>query len=231
MTQTLLQAWTTARDRLKAAGVDSPVIDARLLLEAAAGAQPRSDLDHFRSPHQGVELSEGAAAADAGGLSSAWRERRRAGQARILGRKGFWKIMLNVRRRHVLIPRPDTETLLDVVLAEPSASRPAPSRCWIWGSGLGGDPAGDPGRTAAGHGPGRRCLREDAIAVARDNAAELGLEARTALLRGDWTAWVGRTPAFDLVVSNPPYIPSADIQALDPEVRDHEPRLALDGGR
>ena len=74
----------------------------------------------------------------------------------------------------------------------------------------------------------RRELAE-ALAVARDNAAQLGLESRTALLRGDWTSLLGDS-TFDLVVSNPPYIPSADIATLDPEVRDHEPLHALDGG-
>ena len=72
-------------------------------------------------------------------------------------------------------------------------------------------------------------VSEEALAVARENAANLGLAGRAALMRGDWTA--GLAPeSFDLVVSNPPYIPSGDIAALDPEVRDHEPRLALDGG-
>jgi release factor glutamine methyltransferase len=65
--------------------------------------------------------------------------------------------------------------------------------------------------------------------VARENAANLGLEGRTVLLRGDWTAGL-QDASFDLVVSNPPYIASAVIETLDPEVKDHEPRLALDGG-
>ena len=72
-------------------------------------------------------------------------------------------------------------------------------------------------------------LSEEALAVARDNAAHLGLENRAVLLRGDWTR--GLEPeSFELVVANPPYIRSGEIGALDPEVRDHEPRLALDGG-
>jgi release factor glutamine methyltransferase len=69
----------------------------------------------------------------------------------------------------------------------------------------------------------------EALAVAKDNAAHLGMSGRAAFLRTDWTA--GLAPAsFDLVVSNPPYIPSAVIDTLDPEVRNHDPRLALDGG-
>ena len=72
-------------------------------------------------------------------------------------------------------------------------------------------------------------VSEDALAVARENAANLGLAGRTALLRGDWTAGLD-DDGFDLVVANPPYVRSSDIETLDPEVRDYEPRLALDGG-
>jgi len=69
----------------------------------------------------------------------------------------------------------------------------------------------------------------DALAVAKDNAAHLGLAGRASFLRTSWGD--GLAPSsFDLVVSNPPYIPSADIAGLDPEVRDHDPHLALDGG-
>jgi release factor glutamine methyltransferase len=67
------------------------------------------------------------------------------------------------------------------------------------------------------------------LAVARENAANLGLAGRLALLRGDWTAGLEES-SFDMVVSNPPYIPTDHIDTLEPEVRDHEPRLALDGG-
>ncbi|MFN3377774.1 MAG: methyltransferase, partial [Burkholderiaceae bacterium] len=69
----------------------------------------------------------------------------------------------------------------------------------------------------------------EALAVARENAANLDLNNRAALLHGDWTTGLGGD-SFDLVVSNPPYIPTAVIDTLEPEVRDHEPRLALDGG-
>ncbi|RYF87800.1 MAG: peptide chain release factor N(5)-glutamine methyltransferase, partial [Caulobacteraceae bacterium] len=69
----------------------------------------------------------------------------------------------------------------------------------------------------------------EALAVAKENAANLDLNNRAAFMHGDWTAGLGEAQ-FDLVVSNPPYIPTLDIEGLDPEVRDHEPRLALDGG-
>ena len=72
-------------------------------------------------------------------------------------------------------------------------------------------------------------VSEEALAVARDNAARLGLADRIALLRGDWSGGLAGSE-FDLVVSNPPYIASPVIETLDPEVRDYEPRIALDGG-
>ena len=72
-------------------------------------------------------------------------------------------------------------------------------------------------------------VSEEALAVARENAANLDLNNRAVFLRTDWTAGLS-DDAFDLVVSNPPYIHSKDIETLDPEVRDHDPRLALDGG-
>ena len=217
MSVTLLQAWTGARDRLKAAGVDSPVIDARLLLEAAAGA---SRLDLITDPYRVLPEAEAATLED-----YVSRRERREPVARILGRKGFWKIMLNVGPA-VLVPRPDTETILDVVLAAFGDQE----RFQVLDLGVGSGAillailAERPHATGLGID-----VSEDAIAVARDNAGSLGLEPRAALLRGDWT-WGIDDAAFDLVVSNPPYIPTADIDTLDPEVRDHEPRLALDGG-
>ncbi len=217
MSVTLLQAWTGARDRLKTAGVDSPVIDARLLVEAAAGA---TRLDLITDPYRA--LSDDQAATLEAYVA---RRERREPVARILGRKGFWKIMLQVGPA-VLIPRPDTETVLDVVLAAFEEQR----RFQVLDLGVGSGAillailAERPNAVGLGID-----ISEEALAVARDNAARLGLEGRAAFLRGDWAEGLG-DESFDLVVSNPPYIPSETIETLDPEVRDHEPRLALDGG-
>ena len=217
MSLTLLQAWTGARDRLKAAGVDSPVIDARLLVEAAAEA---SRLDLITDPYR--ELSQAQADTLEDYLS---RRERREPAARILGRKGFWKIMLKVGPE-VLTPRPDTETILDVVL--PAFGEDQRFQVLDLGVGSGAIVlailAERPHATGLGVD-----VSDDALAVARDNAASLGLESRLALLHGDWTAGLADA-SFDLVVANPPYIPTAVIETLDPEVRDHDPRLALDGG-
>jgi release factor glutamine methyltransferase len=214
---TLVKAWTRARERLKSAGVDSPAIDARLLLEAAAGVtRSQIVLDPYRTltPQQ-CETFEG------------YLERRASREpiSHILGRKGFWKIMLAVTK-DVLTPRPDTEVIVDSVLGAFDAHR----RFTILDLGVG---SGAILLSILAERPNARGLgvdiSEEALAVARENAANLGLEAQVALLRGDWTDGLS-DQSFDVVVANPPYIASHELSSLDPEVRDHEPRLALDGG-
>jgi release factor glutamine methyltransferase len=215
--QTLVQAWTAARKRLDAAGIDGPVIDARLLVEAAAEAT-RADI--IADPHRALTEAQSERLEDYIG-----RRERREPVSHILGRRGFWKIMLGVTP-DVLTPRPDTETLVELALRDFPEGRPFSVLDLGVGSGaillaiLAERPA------AKGLGVD---VSEAALAVARDNAASLGLGRQVALLRGDWTAGLAEA-SFDLAVSNPPYIRSSEIAALQPEVRDHEPRLALDGG-
>jgi release factor glutamine methyltransferase len=217
MSQNLLQAWTGAKDRLKAAGIDSPVIDARMLVEAAMGCRR---IDLVTDPYRAV-TEEQAATLDA----YVDRRARREPVSRILGAKGFWKIMLRVTP-DVLTPRPDTETILDVVLASFDEHR----RFRVLDLGVGSGAillailAERPLATGLGID-----VSEEAIAVARDNAGHIGVDNRAAFLRSDWTAGL-EGEEFDVVVSNPPYIPSHVIDTLEPEVKDHEPRLALDGG-
>src|SRR5579872_6317573 len=107
MTETLVQAWTRARRQLEAAGVDGPVLDARLLLEAAAGA---SRTDILTDPHRPLS-------AEQAGVLEAYLQRRIAREpvSHILGRKGFWTIELKVTP-DVLTPRPDTEALVGGLL-------------------------------------------------------------------------------------------------------------------
>ena len=214
---TLVGAWKAARERLKAAGVDQPAIDARLMLEAGAGV---TRLDILTDPHRALDAQQ-TATFD----SYVDRRARREPVSHILGRKGFWKIMLSVTP-DVLTPRPDTESLLDVVLpAYPEGMR---FSVLDLGVGSGAILLAILAERPAARGLGIDCS-EEALAVARENAANLDLNDRAAFLRGDWTAGLGDA-SFDVVVSNPPYIPTAHIETLDPEVRDHEPRLALDGG-
>ena len=217
MSRTLVQAWSGARDRLKAAGIESPVIDARILLESAAEA---SRMDIVTDPYR-ILTEEQVATLD----TYLDRRERREPVARIIGKRGFWKILLNVDS-NVLIPRPDTEVVVERALA--SFDEHEAFRILDLGVGSGAILLAILAERPRATGLGID-VSEEALAVARDNAAHLGLESRIALLRGDWTTGLG-DGGFDLVVSNPPYIPTAVIETLEPEVRDHEPRLALDGG-
>lgn len=216
-TPTLLTVWKAAQARLKEGRIDSPAIDARLLLEAAAGA---SRTDILTDPYRAV-------ADDQRQAYEAMIERRlrREPVSRILGRKGFWKIMLNVTP-DVLSPRPDTETLLDVALL---AFAPHEAFSVIdLGTGSGAILLALLSERTAATGVGSD-ISSEALAVARENAANLDLNGRATFLRTEWAAGFG-DHSFDLVVSNPPYIPTDHIAGLDPEVRDHDPHLALDGG-
>ena len=214
---TLVTAWKAATAALKAGAIDSPSIDARLLLEVAAGAT-RTDI--LTDPYR--VLTPGQQAALDGYVQ---RRLRREPVSRILGKKGFWKIMLNVTP-DVLSRRPDTETILDVVmLAFP------PHRAFEMidlGTGSGAILLATLAERAGARGVGTD-ISSEALAVARENAANLDLNDRASFLRTEWASGFA-DHGFDLVVSNPPYIPSGDIPGLDPEVRDHDPLLALDGG-
>lgn len=217
MTLNLVQAWKGARARLEEAGLVGPVIDARLLVEAAADAT-RADI--VTDPYRELTAAQEATLED-----YLARRIRREPVSHILGRKGFWKIMLSVTP-DVLTPRPDTETVVEYSLRE--FPEHAAWRILDLGVGSGAILLALLAERPAARGLGID-VSEEALAVARDNAAALGLAGRTALLRGDWTAGLD-SDQFDLVVSNPPYIADHVIPTLEPEVKDHEPRLALSGG-
>jgi release factor glutamine methyltransferase len=217
MTLSLVQAWTRAKKELEAAGITGPVIDARLLVEAAAEA---TRVDIVTDPHRPLTAEQQARLED-----YLARRSRREPVSHILGRKGFWKIMLQVTP-DVLTPRPDTETVVEYVLRD--FPEHAPWHVLDLGVGSGAILLSILAERPAARGLGVD-VSEEALAVARENTANLGLAGRTALMRGDWT-WGLHDDSFDLVVSNPPYIASHVIETLEPEVRDHEPRLALEGG-
>jgi len=214
---TLLSAWIDSRRRLVAAGVEGPVIDARLLVEAAAGAR-RADI--IADPHRALTADQSATLEN-----FLERRERREPVSHILGAKGFWTIMLRVTP-DVLTPRPDTEAILDVVL--PLFGVDDEFDVLDLGVGSGALVLAILVERPKARGVGVDAS-EPALAVAGENAAALGLTGRVRLARGDWTRGL-EGAAFDLVVANPPYIPTAEIDGLEPEVRDHEPRLALDGG-
>lgn len=146
----------------------------------------------------------------------------------ILGGRGFHTIDL-VIRPGVLDPRPDTEALVDAVLAVIPAEREEP--LYVADIGCGSGAVG----LAIAH--ARPCVRlyavdvdEVALAVTKENIERLGLEKRAGTCRGDLLEGVPAGRPVDWVVSNPPYVSTGEIDGLMPEVARHEPRLALDGG-
>ena len=220
------EAVRAAAERLRTAGSRSPRLDAELLLAAALGVD-RAVL--FRERERALAPQE---------LERFERfvRRREAREpvAYIRGRRAFRTIELRVDGR-VLIPRPETETLVDVAL-----------------EALARAPAGPPGEPyeplALDVGTGSGCIAlalaaedpyvrvvavdvdEGAVEVARSNVARLGLRDRVHVLRSDLLVALPADARFDLIVGNPPYVPAAEYAALEPNVRDYEPRVALHGG-
>lgn len=146
--------------------------------------------------------------------------------AKILGRKEFFGLDLIVTQ-DVLDPRPDTETVVEAAIDALEARRGEALRILDLGSGSGALLCALLAHFQNALGVGIDAS-EAACKVAKRNLDSLGLSARGAIVRGDWTAAL-RGP-FDLIVSNPPYIARADIEKLAPEVRDYDPHAALDGG-
>lgn len=214
-TESLVSLWTRVRKRLEAAGVATPVLDARLLVEA--GAQV-SRLDIVTEPRRPVS-PEQAAAVEALALRRAAREP----VAHILGRQAFWKLEFGVTP-DALVPRPETELLVEIAL---ELIEPA-QEALVLDLGVG---TGAILLSVLSERPFARGVGVDksaaALEVARANASALSLSNRAELREGDWAD--GLDARFDLVLSNPPYLTEADMAALSPEVL-HEPRLALDGG-
>ena len=144
----------------------------------------------------------------------------------ITGTKGFWTLDL-ASHTGVLVPRPDSETLVTAALELIPEGEP----CFVADVGSG---TGAIGLALASERPQLRLYAIDvsdaALHCTKENVAALGFTDRVAVLRGSLLDPVPADRTIDLVVSNPPYIPSADIDALAPEISAHEPRSALDGG-
>lgn len=147
---------------------------------------------------------------------------------RILGRREFYGHMLRLSPQ-TLEPRPDTEILVDAALVHLQTIVAAKGSCRIVDLGAG---TGAVGLALLAESEAASCLGVDcapgAVATALANAADLGLSSRYDAIAGNWLEGIREN--FDLVVSNPPYIPSADIGCLDVEVRLNDPIAALDGG-
>lgn len=207
---------------LGAAGIEAPAREARLLLGLAAKVPPAVMIGF---PERSVD-DEAASAYRALIARRADREP----VSHLIGEREFWSLPFFVSR-DVLDPRPDSEALIEAVLAE-IEDHAAPLLILDLGTG-----SGCLVLTLLRELP-QACgwavdLSPAALEIARRNAKRLGLAERVTFREGAWIAALTETdpPSFDLIVSNPPYIPAAEIAALEPEVARHEPRLALDGGR
>jgi release factor glutamine methyltransferase len=205
-----------AIERLRAAGVDSPRADARILLAHALGVAPTAIFTLSLPKQEGEVLS----------FFDSLLTRRIAREpvAYITGHKEFWSLDFDVGPG-VLIPRPDTETLIEQLLAHlPDRAAPLDILDLGTGSGCLLIAALHEYRNARGVGIDSS---DAALGWARRNVGKHGLENRATLLAEDFARVSG---VYDVILSNPPYIPSTDIAGLEPEVRLHEPHAALDGG-
>jgi release factor glutamine methyltransferase len=205
-------------DDFRARGIDSPRLDAEVLLAKALGTTRIQLIVDSKRPLAPDELAR---------MREMVRRRRaREPVAYILGEREFYGRTFRVDRR-VLVPRPDTETLVDVALTRTRAlsmSLRALDLCT--GSGCVAITLGRERPTSSVVGGD---ISADALDVARDNALRLGAY-NVAWRQGDLFAAVALPARFDLITANPPYIAVGDFASLQAEVRDHEPRLALDGG-
>ncbi|WP_296379102.1 peptide chain release factor N(5)-glutamine methyltransferase [Reyranella sp.] len=207
---------------LTAAGIDNARFEARLLLAQA------SRLTVEQLVARGTDAAP-AAIVEAVRVLTARRVQREP-MAYIVGEREFWGLPFKVTPA-VLVPRPDSETVIEAVLS----LMPDRDRAWrILDLGVG---SGCLLLTLLHEYPKARGVgleaSPQAMAVAEENARALGVDDRTALVAGDWRlpGWIDALGGpFDLVVSNPPYIESAAVERLMPEVAKFEPRLALDGG-
>ncbi|HTJ58289.1 MAG TPA: peptide chain release factor N(5)-glutamine methyltransferase [Devosiaceae bacterium] len=212
------EAWRAVRDRFRQADVDTPELDARLLAEAAF------DFDRLA-----LTLNEQNEAPDAGLAKLAdFAGRRLQGEpvARILGHKEFYGLDF-VLNDATLVPRPETELLVDLAL---EALRPLEAPVLLdLGTG-----SGCVAIAILVHAPNARAvatdLSEEAIAAARENAIRHGVLDRISFRAGSWCGPLLPAEQFDVVVSNPPYVESDIVEQLQVEVSEFDPHLALDGG-
>jgi len=209
------EALKRAAERLRDAGTDNPRLDARLLLGTALAVDNHWLFNHPDAPIAAETLDRFE--------SLLVRRCAREPISLILGRREFWSMEFQVTR-DTLAPRPDSETLIEAVLQQ---VRDGPLRLLDLGTGTGCLLLSLLRELPHAEGVGVD-RSEAALAVAIGNAQRLGFAERCEFRISDWfTAIAGR---FDIIICNPPYIPSGDIAGLDPEVARYEPIGALDGG-
>jgi release factor glutamine methyltransferase len=214
---TVEQARRALAAAFRAALIETPELDARVLTGHALG------LDHTRLVAAAARPLGEMEAAQLAALEA----RRLAGEpvARIVGRREFWGLPFCVTPA-VLVPRPETETVVELAL-ELIGDRTRRLRVADLGTGSGAILLALLSELPNATGIGTD-IDQDALETARRNAEALGMAKRTEFLVGDYGKML--EPPFDLVVSNPPYIATCEIATLARDVRDHDPRHALDGG-
>lgn len=205
--------------KFKDAGIESPELDARILVGAALGLELTGL----------VTRSTAILARDDARRLATFADRRLAGEpiARIIGEKEFWGLRFKLSP-DTLVPRPDTETVVAAALdfARTMSSNKSPRIADI-GTGSGAILLALLSELAHASGIGTDIARA-ALVTAKQNAEALGVGDRAEFVLSDYFAAV--SDRFDIIVSNPPYVRTADIESLTREVRNHEPRRALDGG-
>lgn len=217
---TLSAAVKEARNRFSEAGLADAAIEARLLLGGLLGltsAEVFTGGDRVLTEEETVRIK-----------NAVERRLKREPVHRILGSREFHGMDLSISKE-TLEPRPDTEILVDSVLPylRQIVAAKGAARLLDLGTGTGAIILALLKESAETQGIGSD-ISEDALKTAAENAARLGLSERFETIRSDWFKNIsGR---FDIIVSNPPYIRSDVIPALEPEVRDFDPLAALDGG-
>lgn len=205
-----------AKPRLEAAGVESPELDLRLLIQHV------TSLSH---PELLMNLNRMLTEAEVKGLEKAlFRREMREPVSRIVGSRGFWKSDFRISPQ-TLDPRPDSETLIESAL---KYALPPPARVLDLGTGTGCLLLSLLQEWPQATGLGLD-ISAEAVATARENAAALGLASRVEFVEADWEKYESNE-SFDSIISNPPYIADAEIAGLAPEVSRYDPLAALAGG-
>lgn len=213
----LSEAQSLAVAKLREAGLPSPAFEARALLAGVLGLSREEMLAH---PERPLEEAEAARLTDALGRRVA-----KEPLARITGRREFWSLEIRLGP-DTLVPRPETETVVEAVL-DLAGDRDAAYSILDLGTGSGCILLALLSELPRARGLGVD-LAEGALRVARENAKCLGFAGRAEFRMGDWGS--GLDGPFDIVVANPPYIAVSDRVALPPEVREHDPEIALFAG-
>ncbi|MDP6932075.1 MAG: peptide chain release factor N(5)-glutamine methyltransferase [Myxococcota bacterium] len=215
---TLVDVLQRTEGFFRARGVPSPRLDAEHIFSAVLNIDRMALYLQFDRPMQERELDALRPLVQRRGerLPLAW----------VIGTQGFHTLDLVVHPG-VLVPRPDTEALVEAALG----LIPEDEDCYVADVGCG---TGAVGLAIVTQRPRVRLYAIDANRAAIDNTRanvqRLGLQDRVAVLHGNWLEPIPADRAVDVVVSNPPYIATGTFPELEPEVRDHEPRSALDGG-